>query len=185
MKICLIRHGETDWNAQGKIQGRKNIPLNELGKQQAKECCLYLQNGNWIKIVSSPLKRTKETSQIIAEMLNIKDIIFNENLIERDYGDVEGKSYLQLNDSKNIYKIESKGSVYERMNLAINTIIANYYPYDIIVVSHGSAIKNYLSRLTNDEKLSHLENACISLLEYDNKKLRVKFYNKSILELTQ
>ena len=45
--VCLIRHGETEWNAVGKLQGRENIDLNKSGKQQAEKCGLYLRENRW------------------------------------------------------------------------------------------------------------------------------------------
>ena len=54
MKICLIRHGETDWNVIGRLQGREDIPLNENGKIQARQCGLSLKSMNWTAIITSP-----------------------------------------------------------------------------------------------------------------------------------
>lgn len=49
-KICLIRHGETDWNVRGKIQGKTDIPLNENGIMQAKQCRDYLDGSDWTSL---------------------------------------------------------------------------------------------------------------------------------------
>src|SRR5690606_40156857 len=87
--ICLIRHGETDWNAQRRIQGRTDIPLNEKGIQQARECRDFLKNSEWDVIITSPLKRAKQTAEIINEALNI-DLIEMDDFIEKSFGDVEG-----------------------------------------------------------------------------------------------
>lgn len=54
--ICLVRHGQTDWNALGKLQGQTDIPLNELGKIQARQCGEFLSKNDWDVIISSPLK---------------------------------------------------------------------------------------------------------------------------------
>lgn len=54
--ICLIRHGETDWNALGKLQGRTDIYLNSKGILQAKECSQFLKASQWHVIITSPLK---------------------------------------------------------------------------------------------------------------------------------
>ena len=74
MKICLIRHGETDWNVIGKLQGREDIPLNENGKIQAQYCGKALKNMVWTTIITSPLSRARQTAEIIAGVLNIHEI---------------------------------------------------------------------------------------------------------------
>ena len=90
-KICLIRHGETDWNAMGKIQGKTDIPLNENGKRQAQQCRDYLKDSNWDIIVTSPLKRAKQTAFIINEALQLQVVEMAE-FMERSFGDAEGKT---------------------------------------------------------------------------------------------
>lgn len=67
MEICLVRHGETDWNKVGKIQGHTDIELNENGIRQAYACAEYLNNAPFELIITSPLKRAKQTAEIIAE----------------------------------------------------------------------------------------------------------------------
>ena len=90
--ICLIRHGETDWNALGKLQGRTDIPLNETGKKQAKETGAFLKGSDWDVIITSPLRRAKETAEIINQYLGL-EIIEMEDFIERNYGDAEGMPF--------------------------------------------------------------------------------------------
>lgn len=67
--VCLIRHGETEWNAVGKLQGRENIDLNKSGKQQVEKCGLYLRENRWDVIISSPLSRAKQTAKIINQYM--------------------------------------------------------------------------------------------------------------------
>ena len=85
MVIYLIRHGETDWNLQGKLQGREDIPLNKTGIWQAKVCGNALQNTKFHCIQTRPLQRAMETAEIIAFHQNCR-VIVNPDLIERDYG---------------------------------------------------------------------------------------------------
>ena len=80
-KICIVRHGETDWNAQGRLQGRTDIPLNENGKVQAMKCGEFLAQNNWDAVITSPLKRARETAEIIANYMG-KSVIINEAFIE-------------------------------------------------------------------------------------------------------
>ena len=59
-EICLVRHGQTDWNFQEIIQGREDIPLNEVGKKQASQSAAALQAEAWDIIISSPLIRAQK-----------------------------------------------------------------------------------------------------------------------------
>ena len=82
MKIFITRHGQTEWNALGRLQGRKDIELNEVGKEQA------LTTGEKIKdekidiIITSPLKRARETAEIINKQFNV-EIVEDDRLMER------------------------------------------------------------------------------------------------------
>lgn len=64
MKIIVTRHGQTDWNVLGKLQGKTDIELNDRGRQQAKETSELIKNENIDIIIISPLKRAKETNEI-------------------------------------------------------------------------------------------------------------------------
>ena len=88
----MIRHGETDWNAIGKLQGRTDIPLNETGIQQAEECSEFLKTSQWDVIITSPLQRAKQTAEIINKNIKVP-VIEMDDFMERDYGDAEGMAY--------------------------------------------------------------------------------------------
>ena len=72
MRLELIRHGQTDWNSQDKLQGSSDVPLNDTGRGQALEAARVLAGAEWSAIVSSPLMRARETAQIIAAELGIE-----------------------------------------------------------------------------------------------------------------
>ena len=91
MKIYLIRHGETDWNLQGRLQGREDIPLNQTGILQAEACGEALRAVRLDSIHTSPLMRAEETAEIIAAWQQCP-VIVNSELIERDYGRLAGLS---------------------------------------------------------------------------------------------
>ena len=71
MKIYIIRHGQTDWNVEGKIQGRQDIPLNAAGKMQAQALAKGMENRPITAIYSSPQLRAMETAQAIAAAQNV------------------------------------------------------------------------------------------------------------------
>jgi len=96
--IILLRHGQTQWNVEGRYQGQLNSDLTDLGKAQAKEnafkICRILNIKEPFKFFSSPLGRARETAYIIANTLDIEksEIIFDENIQEVNYGVFEGKT---------------------------------------------------------------------------------------------
>ena len=89
-RIILVRHGETDWNRAGRFQGQIDIPLNEVGKEQAKKASKYLEEIKFTKAFSSSMQRPYETAQIILKGNNIS-IKKIENLVEISHGLWEGK----------------------------------------------------------------------------------------------
>ncbi len=90
-RIILVRHGETDWNQQGRFQGQIDIPLNKNGKSQAKAASDFLKNNNIQKAFSSSLSRPKETAQIILNEHPGVGISLKDNLKEIGHGKWEGK----------------------------------------------------------------------------------------------
>jgi broad specificity phosphatase PhoE len=88
--LCL-RHGVTDWNAQGRFQGRTDIPLNGTGTSQAHAAALRLRNLRLDQVVASPLVRAVTTAEIVAASSAVP-LIIDEGIIECDFGSLEGRS---------------------------------------------------------------------------------------------
>jgi len=185
MKICLIRHGETDWNVIGRLQGREDIPLNENGMAQAKNCGLALKGGAWTAVVTSTLSRAKHTAEIIADALNIEQFHEDVDLVEADYGKASGL----LADERKVRWPDGKYEGYEgwevvrdRVCGAITKWAKKFYPNNIIIVSHGAAINAVLAELSGHEIGSgktKLKHAGISMLICDGERLSIEYYNKS------
>ena len=90
MTFAFIRHGQTEWNRELRLQGSSDIPLNDTGREQAREAVGVLSGTRWDAVVSSPLSRARETAQIIADGLGITLGESYDELVERHYGDGEG-----------------------------------------------------------------------------------------------
>jgi probable phosphoglycerate mutase len=88
--LCL-RHGATDWNREGRFQGRTDVPLNDEGISQARSAARRLQGVAFDTIVSSPLIRAVKTAEIIAAASR-KPVSVDARLIECDFGSFEGRS---------------------------------------------------------------------------------------------
>ncbi len=95
MKLYLVRHGQTDLNKARRYQGRIDVPLNEMGMHQANNLALRLSTEPIDKIYASPLARAQETAMIVQQGRNI-DIMTLPELVEMDFGQLEGKTYKEI-----------------------------------------------------------------------------------------
>jgi uncharacterized phosphatase len=194
MKICLARHGETDWNSLGKYQGREeNIPLNETGVKQMEETAQYLNKSDWNKIITSPLQRAKKSAEIISKSIGIENIIEEIDFVERDYGKISGMTIEEENTQfpngkYNGNGIEPYKMLKRRSYTALLKWIKEFTGNNIIIVSHGAVINSILSKISKGELgtgKTKLKNAGMTLLEIDNGQIKILFYNKNANELQQ
>lgn len=92
MKLYLLRHGETDWNKERRLQGQSDIPLNEYGVELAVRTAEGLRQTHFDAIFSSPLQRAFVTAQIVAENRGIP-VVTDDRLVEIHFGEDEGKFF--------------------------------------------------------------------------------------------
>ncbi len=155
-RALWVRHGETDWNVQRRIQGWRGVGLNKLGMRQARETASRLARND-VKpkvVVCSDLLRARQTAEIIALKLKLKLVILPE-LRERAFGDWEG---LTIDEVLARYKLNSKARrdpflsfnptggesmlvFAKRMDRALNMIEQRWFAKDLIVVSHGGPMR--------------------------------------------
>ncbi len=183
MKIYLIRHGETNWNLEGKLQGREDIPLNNTGRQQAAMCGQALQGLNIKAILTSPLNRAKKTAEIIADTIGVQEVIVEEGLIERDFGTLAGVTYDKRKyfDTFGVEEgIEPWDLLQKRLLDCIRNRAEEFRKEEIIMISHGAAINSVVSALTAGEMGSgktRLKNACINVICYKDGDLSLEQCN--------
>ncbi|MDM5297415.1 histidine phosphatase family protein [Bacillus pumilus] len=180
--ICLVRHGETDWNAAKRIQGRTNIPLNHTGKWQAEQTGLYLKDFHWDVIISSPLSRAKETAHFIHKHAHAP-LVLMDDFIERDYGVAEGMSFEErqkLYPDKQYPNMEPLETMQDRMLEGIHKVRAAYPNQNVLIVAHGAAIHSLLTALADEHMDLHdtrLVNACLNYVEWKDHKWMVHDVN--------
>lgn len=148
----LVRHGETDWNLVGRIQGATDIPLNETGRAQARNTGVKMQGRRWDVIVSSPLSRAYETASIIAASLGMPEPVADPEIVERNYGEAEGMTGPELeafypNDTP-IPGRESREAVKMRVLAAMHRLAADNRGKNVVVVAHGGVIRAVLQSTT-------------------------------------
>lgn len=138
--IYFVRHGQTEWNKIGRMQGHIDIELNDEGKSQAQIVKEKLNGIKFDKVFSSPLKRAKETAKIICD----QEIIIDDRLIERYNGELEGKLKSEIevfpdfndpNDTR--FGIESLDHFKERINSFLDEIVKKYKGKNILVATHA------------------------------------------------
>jgi phosphoserine phosphatase len=91
LRLLLVRHGETDWNRQGRFQGQIDVPLNDNGRQQANQAAEFLKAIPFDFAVSSPMLRPRETAELILQHHEQVSLQFMDGLREISHGDWEGK----------------------------------------------------------------------------------------------
>ncbi|WP_085507059.1 histidine phosphatase family protein [Thalassobacillus devorans] len=91
MRVCFVRHGETDWNAEGKLQGHTATSLNETGIRQSRQCAEQLAVETWDVILSSPLQRARESAYILSDYMGVPHFV-SHLFTELDYGHWNGQT---------------------------------------------------------------------------------------------
>lgn len=177
-KIFVTRHGQTDWNAQKRIQGRTDIELNSKGIEQAYQTKEILKNTNIDLIICSPLKRAKQTADIINIDRNIP-IIYDERLLEICFGENEGKNkytfdYAGFWNIINTHEYKDAENVNEFIKKigAFLDDIKRYKEENILIVTHNGvcrAINVYFNGIPEDKNLIKLGIKNCEVVSYEIK----------------
>lgn len=187
VKIYLIRHGQTDWNVEGRLQGWKDIPLNEEGRAQAGRLAERMESRPVSQIFTSPQKRAYETAKAVADRQNLPLVIIPE-LMEISYGVWEGKTGQEVfstqealyeeweNGGKGPEGSETLAQVYGRCKKAWEQV-KSQLKGDCALVSHGSLLSCFLTVLLGDDPVLEylvIPNASITTLSYDTESGKVE-----------
>ncbi|PZP40418.1 MAG: histidine phosphatase family protein [Pseudomonas fluorescens] len=146
--FLFVRHGQTDWNVEGRMQGHTDIPLNATGLAQAHAAAARLNGHTFTRIVTSPLQRASATAEVIAKTYNIP-LEYDERLKERSFGSFEG--HLK-DDLRQQYSIgpeeplsaympadgETTHAIRQRSREAIAHWLATYPEETVLFVGHSA-----------------------------------------------
>lgn len=182
-RVLAIRHGETAWNVDGRIQGQLDVPLNEMGRWQVHRLALAVADEDIAAVYSSDLLRALETAQAVARGCGVP-IVTDVGLRERGFGEFEGLTYTEINarwpemgerwrrrdPTFGAPGGETLNEFFER-NIATATRLAALHPgQTIALVSHGGVMDclyRAASRVALDAPRSwQLGNAAINRLLY-------------------
>ena len=160
-RICFIRHGETDWNVEKRIQGQIDIPLNETGRAQALAMAFNAAHHNFSAVYSSDLSRAKETAEAVAEGRSL-EVDTLPQLRERHYGIFqnvtkdeagtrypEAYAYYEARDIHYDFETgESLQAFSERVTQAVDWLIRHHTGHTIAVVTHAGVLDILYRRAT-------------------------------------
>jgi len=181
--FAFIRHGQTEWNLELRLQGSSDIPLNDTGRQQAREAVDALSNTRWDAVVSSPLARARETAQIIADGLGVTLGPSYDELVERHYGDGEGATAEDIAarwPDHDYPGLESLDSVVARGIAALDRIADDYGDANVVIVCHGTIIRYTLGALAG-RQLPQIDNGSTATFERIGEGWRVHTVNDEAL----
>ncbi len=193
--VFFIRHGQTDWNLKKLLQGRDEIPLNEIGLSQADTASLSLKESfdrlslKINKVFASPLSRAKVTGEKISLALNCP-FSTDERLIERDFGEISGKPYTFgspaiLHDVPEIKGLEPTKDVISRVYSFVKENVK--MGEKIIAVTHGSVTRVFAEAQKKAPNVDNfdtvLSNCHMVLYSYDGNEIVMEGYNISPSDL--
>ena len=162
-RLLVLRHGQSEWNAQGRWQGQADIALTPEGIQQAQQAALKL--GKFDLIATSSLQRALRTAQIIAEHKNMSDLHIDDRLKESHIGPWQGLTYAEieagwpgfLESRRQPEDFEPNLQVVQRMTEALIEIADKCRGGQALIVSHSGAIRTLRRELkVSDHRLENL-----------------------------
>ncbi|MFL0375208.1 histidine phosphatase family protein [Paenibacillus amylolyticus] len=185
MRIGLIRHGLTDWNAAGRIQGQTDIPLNGEGREQAERLGrrLLKEEYQWDYIITSGLSRAQETGEIISKLLNVPLLEPDARLKERAFGQIEGLTSEE--------RVARWGQAWETLDLGqeqiadiqiralafLEDLWSAYPDQNVLIVTHGAFLANLLTALFKDRYTERIGNLSLTILEKEHDDWSPLLYN--------
>ncbi|MCU0309818.1 MAG: histidine phosphatase family protein [Acidimicrobiales bacterium] len=144
--LLLVRHGQSEWNALGRWQGRADPPLTELGRRQAFHAAARV--GSVDVICASPLQRALDTARIISEQLGVGPVVVDPDLAERDAGEWQGLTRVEIEQQWPGYLAadrrppgyEVHETLLARARGALDRIHHEFEGGEVLVLTHGGLI---------------------------------------------
>ncbi len=179
----VVRHGETDWNREQVFRGRVDVPLNDLGRQQAQAVAKKLSEADLTAVYTSPLKRAGETADIVARLCGLQAVVEN-SFIDMNFGEWQGLTHGDVQsqfpeayrrwqrspESASIPGAESLHAVQERVVSALDKLAKRFPDAAVCVVSHRVVCKLLMAWALGLDESSfwriRQDTACINVIEY-------------------
>lgn len=176
MKLYVVRHGQTDQNVLGLVQGDTESDLTEKGIEDAKALRELVETLNIDVVVSSPLRRAVDTAKLITN--NKHEILIDDRLIERDFGLSEGKpvdeeltiKYWDFKLNTDINQVEKVRDLMFRITEFIEDMRNRYEDKNVLVVAHSAilrAIHYSINGIPEDGDMLKIEIPNLRIIEYE------------------
>ncbi|NMA96246.1 MAG: histidine phosphatase family protein [Clostridiales bacterium] len=169
--ICIIRHGQSTWNAERRIQGQMDPPLSPLGKKQAGLVAKRVENEPWDALYSSDLSRASQTAEAISQCTGLK--VNKDPLLREIYqGKVEGLLAKEAREKYPDFDVpevgrETADELRERAVKAFWKVIDSNVGKRVIIVSHGGLIRSFLNTILESVADLHIINTSCTMLHWD------------------
>lgn len=138
-ELLLVRHGETDWNADGRLQGHTDRPLSEFGRRQARQLAEELAGEELEAIYASDLARARETAEIVGDRLGLA-VVLDSELREKDWGTWEG---LTPAERDRVEFVGESTEAHQERTLRALRRVSERHPDGgrVLVVTHGGSMR--------------------------------------------
>jgi broad specificity phosphatase PhoE len=193
MKLILVRHGETEWNQQHRVQGSIDVPLNRKGLEQARKVAMRLKNEPIDMIYCSSMRRARQTA---AEIVKFHDapVSYSGFIREKSFGKTEGMSsgeYRKLREGSGLpYHLfrphggENYADVSKRVRKFLALLKRSHGKETVLIVSHGGIIRTIITIMCKKplENIMELEqhNTAVSVIELNpGRKPKVHYLNST------
>jgi broad specificity phosphatase PhoE len=182
-RLLLVRHGQTAWNALGKLQGHTDIELDDTGRDQARALVAALRAHTIAAVWASDLARARQTAEIIAAALGLPPPSIDVELRERRFGVFEGLTRDEcaaqfpeawrawLDRTGTPQGAETREVVLARMTRALNRVIATT-PGTALVVTHGGVMRTWLMEHLS-ASVGPIMNGSIHAVDHDGTRFRL------------
>lgn len=207
MKIYLIRHGETDWNKLRRLQGQADIPLNEFGRQLARETEPALRDVPFDRVYTSPLKRARETAELVTAGRNLP-IIEEPRLKEMGFGEFEGlccreegwnipdPGFRDFFNAPEKYRPPKGGESFQQVSDRLESFLKELYATEelqdktVLLSTHGAALCGILRLIKKNPMERYWDggvhkNCAVTIVEVKDGKATilqeaVTYYNEAV-----
>jgi probable phosphoglycerate mutase len=160
-RLCVVRHGETAWNAEHRVQGQLDVPLNEVGQAQAQAAARALAREKFDAIYASDLSRARQTAAPTAELFSMQ-VVLEKDLRERHYGIFERLTYaeVKLRYPEDYARFEARDPEYDfrtgeslrdfsaRSIAVISRLVKQNKGRNILVFTHGGVLDKLYRHIT-------------------------------------
>ena len=174
--LGLLRHGQTAWNIDFRLQGVTDIPLNATGRQQALDAATQIRATDWDLMLTSPLSRALDTANTVVRQIGFdaNTLLIDSRLLERSFGQAEGmlhSEWRQQYAGLDAPGSESKSDFRMRCQRLLEDFAQEFRGKRILAVSHGALIRELIHLASNGElprEGERLGNASLNTLRFAN-----------------